>query len=106
MLMQAGVTKRLMGVRPYSGYQGRPFVMHCEFRNLAAEDEPVIWQMLMYAAHEAMVVEAIQNQPSLARYAAHGDAPATWASLATADGRPQGGMVKVVAEGGKGIRLD
>jgi ribosomal protein S18 acetylase RimI-like enzyme len=39
------------------------------FRRLTAADEPVVWHMLMHAAHE-QTVEAVRRQPELARYAA------------------------------------
>ena len=42
--------------------------MNYTFRALTQADEPVIWQMLMHAAHE-LSLEAVKSQPILARYA-------------------------------------
>lgn len=36
---------------------------------LTAQDEPIVWDMLRYAAHEPSL-ESVQQQPELARYAA------------------------------------
>ena len=37
--------------------------------SLTAQDEPIVWDMLRYAAHESSL-ESVQQQPELARYAA------------------------------------
>lgn len=42
--------------------------MNYTVRALTAADEPIVWAMLMYAAHEPSL-EAVQQQPCLARYA-------------------------------------
>jgi GNAT superfamily N-acetyltransferase len=42
--------------------------MNNSIRALTAEDEPIVWQFLMYAAHETSL-ESVQEQPHLARYA-------------------------------------
>lgn len=39
------------------------------FRPLTGEDEPIVWQMLMYASHE-ITLNSVKSQPYLARYAA------------------------------------
>ena len=36
---------------------------------LTTQDEPIVWDMLRYAAHESSL-ESVQQQPELARYAA------------------------------------
>ncbi|HEY9738222.1 MAG TPA: GNAT family N-acetyltransferase [Trichocoleus sp.] len=41
----------------------------CHLRPLTADDSAVVWQMLMYAAHESSL-EAVKAQPALVRYAA------------------------------------
>lgn len=41
--------------------------MDYTIRPLETQDEPILWTMLMYAAHENSR-QSIQNQPSLARY--------------------------------------
>jgi ribosomal protein S18 acetylase RimI-like enzyme len=38
-------------------------------RPLTLEDQPIVWQMLMYAAHEPTLT-SVKNQPCLSRYAA------------------------------------
>ena len=43
--------------------------MTVEIRPLQPEDEPIIWQMLMHAAHEPSL-HSVQAQPELVRYAA------------------------------------
>ena len=43
--------------------------MNLEIRPLRPEDEAIVWQMLMHAAHEPSL-EAVQTQPDLVRYAA------------------------------------
>jgi ribosomal protein S18 acetylase RimI-like enzyme len=42
--------------------------MDCTVRALTIEDEPILWTMLMYAAHETSLA-SVQSQPMLARYA-------------------------------------
>jgi ribosomal protein S18 acetylase RimI-like enzyme len=37
-------------------------------RALTAEDQPIVWEMLRYAAHESSI-ESVKQQPYLARYA-------------------------------------
>lgn len=41
--------------------------MSYTIRLLEAEDEPILWTMLMYAAHETSL-DHVQTQPYLARY--------------------------------------
>jgi ribosomal protein S18 acetylase RimI-like enzyme len=41
--------------------------MNYKIRNLTLEDEPLLWEMLQYAAHESSL-EAVRQQPSLQRY--------------------------------------
>lgn len=42
--------------------------MNYEVRSLTVDDEHIVWQMLMYAAHEPSI-EVVQKQPLLSRYA-------------------------------------
>ncbi|HEX8832973.1 MAG TPA: GNAT family N-acetyltransferase [Abditibacteriaceae bacterium] len=42
--------------------------MNLQFRALTQFDEPIIWEMLMHAAHET-TLDVVQNRPKLARYA-------------------------------------
>jgi GNAT superfamily N-acetyltransferase len=42
--------------------------MNFAIRPLMLEDEPIVWEMLRYAAHESSI-ESVQQQPYLARYA-------------------------------------
>ena len=44
--------------------------MNFELRPLLCEDESIVWQMLVYAAHEPSL-ESVQTQPNLAQYAAN-----------------------------------
>ncbi|MDV2990808.1 MAG: hypothetical protein N4J56_000462 [Chroococcidiopsis sp. SAG 2025] len=42
--------------------------MNYQVRPLTPNDEHIVWQMLMYAAHE-LSIEVVQKQPLLSRYA-------------------------------------
>ena len=42
--------------------------MNYTIRPSTVEDEPLVWEMLRYAAHESSV-ESVRRQPALARYA-------------------------------------
>ena len=42
--------------------------MNYTIRSSTVEDEPIVWEMLRYAAHESSV-DSVRQQPALARYA-------------------------------------
>jgi ribosomal protein S18 acetylase RimI-like enzyme len=42
--------------------------MNCKIRPLTLQDQPIVWTMLMHAAHET-AIEFVQKQPDLSRYA-------------------------------------
>ena len=65
--------------------------MNYTFRALTQADGPVIWQMLMHAAHE-LSLEAVKSQPILARYAVDWGRPGDDGFVALANGQPAGAV--------------
>ncbi|PZO37177.1 MAG: N-acetyltransferase [Pseudanabaena frigida] len=62
-----------------------------QVRDLTAEDESIVWTMLMYAAHESSI-EAVQKQPYLCRYAEDWGREGDMGSVAFADNKPIGAV--------------
>ncbi len=60
-------------------------------RDLTAEDESIVWTMLMYAAHESSI-EAVQKQPYLCRYAQDWGREGDIGSVAFVDNEPIGAV--------------
>ena len=58
-------------------------------RPLTADDENIVWEMLMYAAHETSL-ESIRSQPALAQYAEGYGRPGDLGFVALCEERPVG----------------
>lgn len=77
--------------------------MNITLRPLTPEDGAVVWQMLMYAAHEASL-EAVQTQPELARYAKNWGRSGDLGVGAIADDLPVGAAwVRLWSEADRGF---
>ena len=60
-----------------------------QVQDLTAEDESIVWTMLMYAAHESSI-EAVQKQPYLCRYVKEWGRKGDMGSVAFVDNKPIG----------------
>jgi ribosomal protein S18 acetylase RimI-like enzyme len=62
-----------------------------KFRDLTAEDESIVWTMLMYAAHESSLAD-VQKHPYLCRYVEEWGRKGDTGSVAFVDNEPIGAV--------------
>ena len=77
--------------------------MNFELRPLLREDESIVWQMLVYAAHKPSL-KSVQTQPNLAQYAAGWGRKGDMGCVALLDQLPIGATwLRLWSNGNKGF---